>query len=154
MIITVFCLWMTHKKHPTLKYLFHHENHFEHCECNRSQPDKDTKKGRKAYFIIDLPLEVTYLVGHEFPIVKVYFLPNTFDKTLELCRIIPPKSCRLTPNYGGNREIKWSQEGNKVIAKCYCSFVTWECKGSRMVGRWKMALQTARESLTGRGWVG
>ena len=38
----------------------------------------------------------------------------------------------------------------KSLRKCYCSFVTPECKGS-WNRQWKMALQTTRESLIGRG---
>ena len=60
----------------------------------------------------------------------------------------------LWPNYQKQRKQRNEMKPGEIksLRKCYCSFVTPECKGSRMDGRrwWKMALQTARESLIER----
>ena len=61
---------------------------------------------------------------------------------------------KLSPNFKALRKQRNEMKPGEIksLRKCYCSFVTLECKGSRMDGRrwWKMALQTARESLIGR----
>ena len=60
----------------------------------------------------------------------------------------------LWPNYQVRRKQRNEMKPGEIksLRKCYCSFVTPECKGSRMDGRrwWKMALQTTRESLIER----